>query len=92
MAEFGCARCDARWGGVRTAHCGSCHETFSGLSAFEIHRAGSHSKGRYCLDPSTVTNENPDSADYGEKLFKRSARDYPCWSLAGDMPEFWSKA
>lgn len=34
----GCARCTARWNGKKTAHCPTCHETFSGPSAFDQHR------------------------------------------------------
>jgi hypothetical protein len=41
----GC-RCGARWSGLSTAHCGSCHVTFTSVTAFDRHRRG----GR-CLDP-----------------------------------------
>jgi hypothetical protein len=38
-----------------TAHCSSCHETFTVVSAFDKHRAGSHIHDeRHCLDPATV--------------------------------------
>jgi hypothetical protein len=37
-----CARCLARWGGLKTAHCNTCHETFTVVAAFDRHRAGSH--------------------------------------------------
>lgn len=33
-------RCGARWAGSRTAHCASCHETFSGVTPFDAHRRG----------------------------------------------------
>ncbi|ASZ74214.1 hypothetical protein SEA_SQUINT_138 [Mycobacterium phage Squint] len=89
--QFECRKCNATWGGYNTCHCHACGEVFTGLSAFDKHRTGPHSD-RSCLHPATAVNENPDSDDFGEKLFKRSGRDYPCWSLAGDMPEFWSKA
>lgn len=36
---FGCGRCPARWGGKKQTHCGSCHETFSGIWAFDKHRS-----------------------------------------------------
>jgi hypothetical protein len=38
-------RCGAAWGGLRTAHCTSCHRTFSGISAFDGHKPGR------CRDP-----------------------------------------
>lgn len=37
---FGCGRCPERWSGRKTSHCGGCHETFSGPSAFDQHRTG----------------------------------------------------
>jgi len=35
--QFGCGKCDSRWGGYRTAHCAQCHKTFSGIDAFDKH-------------------------------------------------------
>lgn len=37
-----CGKCDARWSGLNTAHCAAdgCHRTFSGVSAFDLHRIG----------------------------------------------------
>ena len=50
-----CARCDNWWTGLQSCHCGACHRTFTGVYAFDIHRAGSHAKGmRHCVDPATV--------------------------------------
>jgi hypothetical protein len=31
-------RCGTRWAGSNTAHCGACHDTFSGVSTFDRHR------------------------------------------------------
>lgn len=67
----GCARCDARWGGSRTCHCSAegCHQTFTGLQAFEAHRTGSHSTGkRHCLIPASIG------------LVQADDRPYPCWT------------
>lgn len=36
----GTCACGARWGGLRTAHCASCHLTFSGISTFDAHKPG----------------------------------------------------
>lgn len=33
-------RCGAEWTGMLTAHCGSCHETFSAVGPFDRHRKG----------------------------------------------------
>lgn len=38
--QYGCSRCPTRWSGAKTAHCPTCHETFSGPSAFDQHRTG----------------------------------------------------
>jgi len=66
-----CGRCPNIWGGLNTSHCGACHRSFTGLSAFDKHRDGSHSAGtRRCVDPETVGLVN-------------AGRDYPCWGLPG---------
>ncbi len=44
-----CPSCTRRWGGLRAAHCPSCHVTFSGVSAFDRHQRG----GR-CLNPASM--------------------------------------
>lgn len=47
--------CGARWGGLSTGHCTGCHRTFTGITAFDKHRSGSHSADtRHCVDPATV--------------------------------------
>jgi hypothetical protein len=46
-----CNGCRNWWTGLGAAHCSSCHQTFTGVSAFELHRSGSHAGGtRHCLD------------------------------------------
>ncbi len=44
-------RCGVRWAGSNTCHCGApgCHRTFTGVSAFDLHR-----RGGQCADPATV--------------------------------------
>lgn len=44
-----CATCAAAWGGQRTSHCMRCHQTFTGVSAFDRHQAA-----RECREPETV--------------------------------------
>jgi len=33
-----CQGCPKRWNGYNTGHCKVCHETFSGITAFDKHR------------------------------------------------------
>ena len=34
-----------------TFHCSACGAHFHSLEAFDLHRAGDHAAGRFCLDP-----------------------------------------
>lgn len=79
-----CPKCDGGWTGFNTAHCTGCHSTFTGITAFDKHRTGSHAKStRSCLDPDTVG-----LVDAG--------RAYPCWGLpwteGGKRPAAWDAA
>ena len=66
-----CARCSARWGGLKTAHCASCGETFTVVAAFDKHRVGSHTDdSRHCVHPATVGLVDADRA-------------YSCWGFPG---------
>jgi hypothetical protein len=40
-----CKACPATWTGLGIAHCASCHETFTTVSNFDRHRAGSRVRG-----------------------------------------------
>jgi hypothetical protein len=51
---FTCSGCDNWWTGLNSGHCSACHESFTSVSGFDKHRTGSHSAGRYCLDPASV--------------------------------------
>lgn len=69
--QHGCGRCSARWNGKKTAHCGSCHETFSGPSAFDQHRVGG-------------TCVQADAATMLRYLLARQERaGYVVWGCAG---------
>lgn len=73
-----CAKCGAWWTEYNTAHCGAegCHRTFTGITAFDAHRDGSHSKDiRRCVLPESVG------------LFD-AGRAYPCWGLPGGDPRW----
>ncbi|WP_435406221.1 FDXHR family putative zinc-binding protein [Mycolicibacterium phlei] len=76
-----CSRCDVEWSGTLTMHCSGCHRTFTGLTAFDKHRTGSHARGRYCLDPSEARGDD------GESIFADAGRRYSCWTLAGEGAE-----
>lgn len=66
MTQCGCG---ASWGGLNTAHCDACHRTFTGITAFDRHRDGSHSSGtRHCVNPATVGLVD-------------AARNYACWGF-----------
>ena len=66
-----CNGCNARWGGLRTAHCSACHQTFTTPTAFDLHRSGSHAdETRHCISP----------ADVG---LVDAGRQYPCWGYPG---------
>jgi hypothetical protein len=65
-----CSGCSLRWDGLLTCHCTGCHRTFTGITACEKHRTGTHAKGRYCLDPAVVG-----LIDAGRK--------YACWANPG---------
>lgn len=70
-------RCGAWWSGLNTCHCSAkkCHQTFTGIGAFNKHRAGSHAGTRYCVDPAIVG-----LVDAG--------RNYPCWG-SPDEDDRW---
>lgn len=65
-----CCRCSGKWGGLKTAHCSACHNTFSTPGNFDRHRTGTHPGGRWCLPPAEVG-----LVDAG--------RAYPCWGQPG---------
>lgn len=72
-----CGTCGAWWTRELTAHCSGCHRTYTGMTAFDAHRSGSHTAGtRHCLDP----------ADVG---LVDAGRAYPCWGTKGDGTEWW---
>lgn len=72
-----CAKCPSRWNGLNTAHCSSCHLTFTGVTAFDKHRTGSPAN-RICLPPEKV----------GLVL---SDRSYPCYGAPGPETDFWEQ-
>lgn len=67
-----CGGCSATWGGTNTAHCGGCHITTTGVTAFDRHRNQRGERGQ-CQAPEAVG-----LVDAG--------RAYPCYGLPGDRP------
>ena len=43
-----CRTCHAEYGG-RMEHCPACHQTFTGATAGDMHRVGTHGVDRHCL-------------------------------------------
>lgn len=69
-----CARCANRWDGYNTAHCGACHETFTGVEAFDRHRKGAYEPdARRCVVPESAGLELDPSRTY--KCYRRSRSD-----------------
>lgn len=57
IAPHKCGKCPARWYGMTMAHCRACHGTFTGITAFTVHRVGPLD-GRVC-DFSKLTEVRP---------------------------------
>ena len=47
--QITCGRCPAWWTGLGSAHCVGCHESFTSVSAFDLHRRGGE-----CRHPADV--------------------------------------
>lgn len=77
LAAIHC-KCGAWWTGFNSGHCTACHQTFTGISAFDRHRTGSHAAGnRTCLDPATLLTEA------GEPALVAANKPWPGWSMPG---------
>lgn len=48
-----CGGCSAVWMAATYCHCGGCHETFSGVSLFDLHRSQEGEHGS-CVDPEVL--------------------------------------
>jgi len=71
-----CAKCPSRWAGSLTSHCTGCHLTFTGITAWEKHRDGTHSsrRGRFCVPPE-------------QSGLVLTSRLYPCWGIPDDTSD-----
>lgn len=78
-----CGTCHRWWTGLSTAHCPSCHRNFTTITAFDKHRAGSHTHNtRHCVDPETIHDRN------GNRVLVEAGRPFPCWGYAGANPRW----
>jgi ribosomal protein L34E len=65
--------CGASWTGANVSHCGECHQTFTGVSSFDDHRAGKkphNGKGFYrpsghCYDPKDTGQSQNAKGNWG---------------------------
>ena len=44
-----CGGCTTRWRGISRCHCGACHETFTSITGFDMHR-----KAGRCVPPAAA--------------------------------------
>lgn len=81
MRTIGTNCCEARWTGLRTCHCATCHETFSGLGAFDAHRYGSFSdSGARTIDKKTGLPQGKRRCLPPESVgLVLADRAYRCW-------------
>lgn len=48
-----CGGCNKKWTGMLACHCSNCHESFSGITTFDLHREATGERGR-CKKPSRL--------------------------------------
>jgi hypothetical protein len=48
-----CGGCDKNWTGTSRCHCSACHETFSGITTFDLHRQANSKRGK-CKKPAYI--------------------------------------
>ena len=52
-ARHTCGGCTTQWTSLRIAHCGNCHNTFAGITWFDLHRDQTGDHGT-CLNPNSI--------------------------------------
>jgi hypothetical protein len=93
-------RCGAAWSGLRIEHCMSCHETFSGTSAGDLHRVGEHGvkegpDRRRCLTVAEMKNLTfTGGKREGEPRFswRVNPRGTTIWGLSVALGTAWEHA
>ena len=76
-----CPGCSTTWTGLRIAHCGACHQTFSCVAHFDSHRAPNRGQGT-CKAPSSVL------AKHGHPAMRLN--EHGVWVGAAEKPKFWT--
>lgn len=74
--QVGTCGCGAWWTGQNTSHCTACHETFTGITAFDAHHRGGHKH------PSTMEALALIDRAHGQKVWgypDTSDPDAPKW-------------
>jgi hypothetical protein len=79
-----CGGCDTRWRqvGNRAGHCSQCHQTFSGITAFDAHQATRD--GRViCTPAGSLLNKD------GERRFRPLVDEFGAevWRSAAVLPD-----
>ena len=67
-----CGGCGG-WTGLSTCHCSACHRTFTGITAFDVHR-----QNYRCLDPATICGA------HGQRLVRVTKLHWSGWGLPGE--------
>jgi hypothetical protein len=71
-----CSGCDNGWTGTSACHCCACHRTFTGITAFDIHRTGGE-----CSDPTGIFTEKGEPRLVAvDKLY------WSGWACPGEKP------
>ncbi|MBO0676878.1 hypothetical protein JRC04_05335 [Mycolicibacterium sp. S2-37] len=83
-------RCGAEWAGFNTGHCAACHQTFTGITAFDLHRTGSFSEsGERIIDKGKTEPRGPRRClPPAEVGLTDAGRRYPCWGSPQDDARF----
>lgn len=67
-----------------TAHCGSCCRTFTGITAFDLHRVGPPSGNRLCAAPESVLDQQGKP-----RLVPVTKTHWLGWGEPGSEEQWW---
>lgn len=74
-----CSGCANTWTGLLSCHCGACHVTFTGITAFDAHRVGG-----VCNDPASLLTKTGEP-----RLIEVTKTHWSGWGRPGEgwVPE-----
>ena len=76
-----CHGCGRRWAGLAECHCAGCHQHFSSVSAFDLHRVSGE-----CIDPAghsrLVVRSGPHGVVWGQPSSDRQDGLFPLATAA----------